>query len=296
MSNAMAEKTRELGLIKRPIEELLIKNRLERLFTAWNESEGVRDGHVHASTILSDDFCFRQNVLAQFFQQEVRVHNPHLLAIFLNGWFIHERLQDALKEGMSEALAQHIYEAMEAVEGEPLPDVVTPKWQFLLGEIGGLADEVEQTHYHVKWGLSFTPDAVIRMQAKPYVVEIKGYKEEMYLKVAALADPMANAEFRKAATQANLYMFLLEIPQAIILWENKNTQDYFVRLRAFDPEMAQPYVSRLRRLKNLVELFQSSGKLPTRVCGSPDDERAKVCPLRKACFATKAEREALRRT
>lgn len=288
--------------------QLFIKHVFDGLFDLWAHLKGTREGSIHASSILQPEgeFCYREHVLGASYRHEESVHSTHTLAVFLHGWMLHEKWQFLFAEDAPEEELLKWYERFKLAErtlreagnqGESLQEllheelVTKKKWRHLF-DLKHMADEVEHSHYMEIWGLSFTPDAIIRLTHKnsPEVVEIKGYNDATYKKIVALEDKMENSEFRKAAVQANLYMHMLQYKRAIILIENKNTQEYLTEEREYDEEMVAPYIERLERLKKLISLHKRTEKLPMRICQSIADSRAQKCPVRSVCFAKKNER------
>jgi len=291
------------------LRDFAVKSTLDRLFVKWNESKGQRGG-LHASSILQSDaeFCYREHVLSAHFRGEESAHDPHLLAVFLHGWYIHEKWQKLFQQSWNSETLQAFFDAVKQqveTDGETTAELrellddlmVKEKWRFLVGELGALADEVETAHYAEEWGLSYTPDAIVRIQYEPHVMEIKGYREKNYLDAVGRNDPMGNPDFKKAVMQANLYMHMLGLKKAIILWENKNTQDYHTWVIDYDEELVKPYIARLRKLQRYLALYREEQKVPVRngLCSSITSERARKCPLRALCFAGRQEREALRK-
>ncbi len=257
----LKKQEKALNIVPSPNQVLLggvIQSELEEMYRSWQSSQTPRSG-LHASSILSasDAYCHREHVLGTRYQRLQPIHNAHTLAIFLNGWRLHE------------------------------------KWQALF-QLAGVAVEVETSHVDPRWSLRFTPDAIIDLRGNRYIVEIKGYRQETCLKIDQ-ANPWRNAEYRKAHIQANLYMYMLQIPKAIVLIENKNTQQFYTWVIDYDETLAAPYIKRMNTLNDLTHAFHTSGKLVSRLpeCQSKDSPRAKKCPLRDACFASKEERAAM---
>jgi len=298
-------------------EDDYIQRVLEQLFVTWNTREGPRGG-LHASSILNDlDFCYREHVFGTFYKREVSENTAHLCAIFLDGWITHEKWQDLftmeLDEAQRSALEAQFEQALIARDEQELLPLLMPeiqqvkdhslrdKWQFLFGAISGIADEVEKSHYVDEWGLSFTPDALIRIpkprnknnEFERYVVEIKGYSKTTFDDILKRANPMENPEFKKAAVQANLYMHMLGISKAIILIENKGDQHFRTWVRTYDPQMAEPYILKLNNVKKLIKIYRKKKLVPERllVCSDSKSDRAIKCPLRTVCFAKPEERE-----
>ena len=150
------------------------------------------------------------------------------------------------------------------------------KWQQLFRRFAQVV-EIESAHYDETHHLHFTPDAVLAFAGERYVVEIKGYHAEHYL---SLHSPP-----KAAVQQANLYMHLLGVSRAIILVENKNTQEFKLWVLAYDPDAVQPYLERIAAVKAAQASAAAGHGLPARVCASRQDALAMRCPVREACFA-----------
>jgi hypothetical protein len=303
-------------------EEEYIQSLIEGAYVAWNNKKGPRDG-IHASDILKGEgeYCHREMVLGTFFVKEVTEITSHLANIFLNGWFVHEYYQQVMSQVWThkerEILEMMFAYAMQGLHDEYYQSLMQDQIQIrsdqltkdkglrvvtqFIQDVGGFADEAEKSHYAAKWGLSFTPDVIIRIRDivtklyRRYIVEIKGYNNKVYEDILSRDDPMVNSEFRKAAVQANLYMHLLEIDKAAILIEDKGTQNFRVWVRKYDPELAKPYIQRLDDLVFFIKLYRKEKLLPERICENSNDERAMRCPLRTACFAAPEAREKLRK-
>lgn len=228
----------------------IVQLELDRLFVQWNAKKGPRTG-LHASSIVAEDssFCFREQVMGFHYRKAVPVLTPKTLRIFKHGWHVHE------------------------------------KWQDLFVS-SGVAIDVETTRKSKMWGVYLTPDAVIRLHRKTYVVEIKSMHTYGFSK---LSSPPANA-----IRQVQFYMHMCGLPQGIVLVEDKNSQDFKVWVVDYDPAVARPFIERLYRIQRLNDEFNLSGKLPKRICSDDTTRRAQQCPLREACFASKIDREQFR--
>lgn len=290
--------------------EQALTTQFDQMYVKWNESKGTRDG-LHASSVLQDasEFCYREHILATDFVPVTREIPVKTLRKFWHGWLLHEKWQALFSQEMTDGQLESWLNSFEYAVEQLITDpgmkslyeelhhemVEKEKWRKLFQENGKLALEVEKSHYAKKWGLSFTPDAIIQTLGRPFIVEIKGYRASAYENMLKIDNYMGDADFKKAALQANLYMYMLDIPQAIILIENKNTQDYFLSVRRFDLELVKPYIQRLTFLKKLAEIYQEKGTLPRRICETVEETRARNCSLRTACFASRGEREQYRR-
>ncbi|MGB9757106.1 MAG: PD-(D/E)XK nuclease family protein [Candidatus Bipolaricaulaceae bacterium] len=117
-------------------------------------------------------------------------------------------------------------------------------------------------------------DAIVSLSGKNYVVEIKTVHPYNF-------DQMAIAPRRDHYLQLQLYLHYLQIPQGIILAENKATQE----LREFVVELDRPEVNRvLAEFEALRELIFVRGELPP----LPDKtdweyDQCKYCPFADFC-------------
>src|SRR6266568_9416848 len=172
---------------------------------------------LHAANLLESEseWCTRRYVLMNLFPEEVQ--KPELKswdwkreAIFEDGWVRHKKLQALFKKYGNVAI-NHL----------------------LNGQFDALAPaspELDLTHYLPDENLYFSPDAIIQFGSEKYLVEIKGIKQEVFLKLTddlmqAITVPEADV-VRKARIQANNYLFFTDLQKAILLIENKNNQDF----------------------------------------------------------------------
>lgn len=222
------------------IQGLIIESKLNPLFYLRNELDEERAG-LHASSIIGseNDLCYRQQVLSLLFKQNQGEGIPIRLArIFAAGNSIHE------------------------------------KWQNMFIK-GGIADQIEGRSYSEQYELYFTPDAVIVLEGKKYVVEIKS---------------MNTFSFKKANNhpsgrkQMQLYMHLLGIPQGFVLAENKNSQDVKIFYERYDPEVVMPFIARLNSIQEMKQAFIEHKEMPPRKCKKSGSKKAEGCNMRDACF------------
>jgi hypothetical protein len=113
------------------------------------------------------------------------------------------------------------------------------------------------------------------------LLEIKSIASRLF---AQLSEP-----YESHFAQANLYMHLLNIKQASILYIDRGLsvmpilKEYIVE---YDKELAESIISNIRN-GDLVVARAKGIKfedLPVRVCDTKDDFRAKKCPYRDKCF------------
>jgi len=232
------------------------------MFLKWGANQPPRSG-LHASSLLvsEQEWCTRRYVLADLFPDsaetpELKQWQWKQQAIFENGWDLHKRWQ-------------HLFRQFANV----------------VGELGKL--ELDLTHYDEDRDLYFSPDAILDIAGEHYVVEIKGINHAAFESLTNdLTVAMKACEtVEKAVSQANLYMHLLELEHAVILIENKNTQDFRVWITEYDRQQVLPYVQRAYSVKGHIALTKVNGTYPRRVCQSPDDALARKCPMATCCFS-----------
>lgn len=199
-------------------------------------------GVFHCSNIIvePEKFCIRKQIY-DYLNHENRDLNPGLLRVFLQGIVIHEKWQDIFVKS-------------------------------------GKAEKIEVTHYSKRFHLTATPDAIIKLWGKSWVVEIKSVRSEIFNKMRKDIKPIS-----AAIVQANLYMWLTGIPRAVILAENKNTQDIKTFFIEFEPQKIKKYLE--QHLKVLSYLKRKV--LPKPCCTSCQDKRAKGCAYVNKCFGGK---------
>lgn len=228
----------------------ILQIEFEKMFRKWDEAKEERTG-LHASGIIASDsdFCFREQILSFHYKRgQVRL-SPGLLAIFMNGWYVHI------------------------------------KWQTLFEQMG-IVDSVELTRKSNVWNVSLTPDAVINLLRKKWVVEIKSMNTFQF---KHLTGPPMNA-----VRQCQFYMHILCIPNGIILVEDKNDQNFKIFPIKYDQSVAKPFIERLYKIRVCEKRFMDEGKLPVGICSGRDVRRAQNCGYCKACFASKIDREKMR--
>jgi hypothetical protein len=249
------------------VQASLLTLEFQDMYRKWGANKPPRTG-LHASSLLvaESEWCPRRHVLSALYPDQAE--SPELAnwqwkqqAVFENGWRLHERWQDVLlKSGLV---------AMGTGSQAHLP-------------------ELDLTHYDEDCQLYFSPDAIIDYGGERFIVEIKGINDKAF---ASLTDDLEQARkacetVNKAVVQANLYLHLLDLTKAIILVENKNTQEFKVWVIEYDKQMAMEYMHRVYEVKGALILARRNGpdKLPMRVCASRYDPLAKKCPLQGMCF------------
>lgn len=160
------------------------------------------------------------------------------------------------------------------------------KWQRLFLR-GGLCkvEDLDRTCYDVQHRLSYSPDAFITIKGRKFVVEIKSMNMFAY-KNAAGKHPSGEI-------QCLMYMWLSDTKHGIILMENKNTQDYTIKILNLNENLYRisDYIARLEEVNGLYEEKKMPGRRDD--CKSELSKRCLACPQNIACWGTKEERREL---
>ena len=234
-------KVQDLHSTRSPLESMVVVSKLNSLFYLRDELDEERFG-LHASSIISsdNDFCIRNQVLSLFYKQHQGEQLPvKSLKIFAAGTSIHE------------------------------------KWQKLFAK-GNIATAIEERQFSEEYELFFTPDAVIEVNCKKYVVEIKSMNMFSFQKT------YTHPGGRK---QLMLYMHLLGIRQGFVLMECKNTQEFKIELVEYNFEEVGKYIDRLNEVQTLKKIYMETQELPPKKCNSYTCKAAKDCNMRDACFS-----------
>jgi hypothetical protein len=272
----MAERSK-MHQTSNQLEAELIKLSFENMLVQWGSNTLPRTG-LHASSVLvkDEEWCVRRHVLADLFPDqavapELQPWDWRTQAIFENGWDLHKRWQKIFR-----------------FKGRVVSEMVMDAQNRPIREY-----ELDRTHFDQTRNIYFSPDAIIEFAGQRYVVEIKGIKQESFVELTDdLQIAMECCEtVNKAVHQANLYMHLLELKKAIILVENKNTQEFKIWVIEYDLELVRLYIDRIYTVKARTVKTRSIGlsKLPARVCASRGDALARKCPMRDCCFSEKME-------
>ena len=214
--------------------------RMVKMIQLKNGESRERIG-LHGSAVLKDDICYRAQVLSLLFKQSQGEELPlETLAIFEEGNAIHE------------------------------------KWQrlFIRGGLGN-AEDMDRTRFAQGYELLYTPDAVINIGGKQYVVEIKSMNTFSYKQ---------NNEHPTGGKQCLLYMYLCNIHSGFVLMEDKNTQEFKIQIVKYDENEINLIIERLKEIQKLKAEFLDTKKPPKRICENTDCKQAENCFMRDCCF------------
>ena len=93
--------------------------------------------------------------------------------------------------------------------------------------------------------ISGRADAIVGIEGKPYVLEIKSSSQFKFTKL--------NAPEPDHLKQVQLYMHYFKVPQAILLYEDKNTQDLKEFIVQYDPDLVQEVLKDFEILKEQLD-------------------------------------------
>lgn len=202
--------------------------------------------HASAVTGAGKGFCYREQVLSLFYKRSESGNHPmNILRIF--------------EEGKS----------------------IGTKWQrlFIRGGIGK-DEDMDVSRMAEEYDLSYTPDGIIELKGKKYVVEIKSQNTNAFQK---------SKNHPSGIKQLKLYMYLENIDRGFVLVEDKNTQDFKVLvvsgINESDDDVADCILI-LEKIQKLKKIFLKKKKPPLRHedCSHSSCPKANRCPMRDACW------------
>lgn len=225
-----------------------IKDKIDNLFVKNNEIKHNKKqrGGIHTSSIIIPDgsWCPREEILNYFKDgDDYNYLPPRVIRRMENGNALHK------------------------------------KWQEMF-ERTGVAVKNEKQHYNNCY-VTGTPDSVIELGNKRYVVEIKTTNEKNFKSMTKL--PIGTKR------QIEFYMYLTGIPNGIVIYENTNNNNYEIYLVDYDREFVRKYVARQYKVKDGILKYINKGILPEKHkrCTHKDAGRANSCAATKLCFETK---------
>jgi hypothetical protein len=148
----------------------------------------------------------------------------------------------------------------------------------------GITDEkgVEVKLRSAELNVTGSADGVIQLNGTPYVLELKSMND---IQFSQLKKPKP-----EHVRQVHLYMEILKIDRAIILYENKNNQECKEFLEMRDQKIVDELKARCRAINKAL----ATKTLPEReMCKAPTDPGAKYCQYTKLCFSQKQFKDAL---
>ena len=242
---------------KEEVEQMIVKNKLERLFfIKGNEEE--RYG-LHASSVLGclkDDFCYREQVLSLFFRMNQGEQLPvKLLKIFAQGNAMHE------------------------------------KWYSLFRK-AGVDVAIERTLFLPEFDLSFTIDALLdwnkpfeNREPDEWICDVKSQSTFAFKKTKR--HPSGEA-------QVNFYMWALtryerersgrKYKKGFVLVDSKDDQEIRPIPVHYDKSKVEPVIDCLKEIQIMKNRFVKFHEAPKRICKNCNTKRASTCGMRDACW------------
>ena len=216
---------------------------VKQMFTRGGDTTERRGLHTSAIIVGDDKFCLREQVLSLLYKQAQGEHEPiNLKRIFEEGNAIHE------------------------------------KWQrlFIRGGLG-VAEDMDFSRFNDEYEVGYTPDAILTINGKKYVVEIKSVNTYQFQKLTS---------HPTAKKQVNMYMHFTGIHDGIILCDDKNTQNFKVFIEHYNSGIVAPYIERLEAVQYYKTRVLEEHKMVKRCeqCTSKVCKRAITCPMRDACW------------
>lgn len=203
---------------------------------------------LHASGIIAgnDKFCYRAQVLCQFYRQDGSKNLPvNLLRIFEEGNAVHEKFQRL----------------------------------FIRGGLSKV-NELDCTCYDKRYNLYYSPDIICRIEEfshEPMVGEIKSMNSYSY---------EANKKHPTAFLQLQLYLYLTGLKHGFVLCENKNSQDIKIEYYNYNHEIIKPYIERLEKVRKYTAIFEHEKRLIARPagCSGPNCKKCENCIVKSTCW------------
>lgn len=221
---------------------------LEMLKYQYDHEEEERLG-LHASSITgaTKSFCFRSQIINILYMEHVK-----------EGRKIPSRIIDSFKyaNARNKNNAIHLQRIFE--EGKS----IGTKWQrlFIRGNLG-IKEDMDVSRFHDEYDLSYTPDGIITLNGKKYVVEIKSMNANQF-------EPAK--DHKSGRKQLKLYMYLEGIDRGFVLCDGKNTSDFkvfpVIGLNESDPELANS-IELLEKIQRTKKKVLKTKKLPPCICG-----------------------------
>lgn len=220
---------------------------MEMLKYQYDHEEEERLGlHASAITGATKSFCYREQVISVLYR-DFKLAGKKIPKKIANE-FNHK--QGNHKHSTS---LLRIFE-----EGKS----IGTKWQrlFIRGKLG-VKEDMDISRMQEDYDLSYTPDGVIVLDGKKYVVEIKSQNTFAFQK--AKSHPSGQKQLK-------LYMYFEGIDRGFVLVDDKNTSDFKIFLEMnvneSDPDIADA-LYHLENIQRLKRKTLKTKKFPECTCG-----------------------------
>lgn len=223
------------------------KEELKMLKHMWENEEEERLG-LHASSITSKkDICYKEqliNILYKHYKDNDPDNMPKT---------IYNKFKEQARENRNNPVhLQRIFE-----QGTTMGY----KWQMLFIRAGvGKKEDMDVSRFVDEYDLSYTPDAIIELDGKKYVVELKSQNQNRFDNDKSHPDGIK---------QLKLYMYFEGIDRGFVLVDNKNNSKFKVLLingiNESDDDIAD-YLQKLEKLQKMKKYALKKKKMPKCNC------------------------------
>ena len=171
-------------------------------------------------------------------------------------------------------------EENSSFQQEIIRDNAKLKWISILASLSGIKiKEKDLVVADCNYNLTGTVDAVLQIEDAKYILLVKTLSQEEYTKVNK------DGAIKKHIIELMMLMWLIEIKDGILLYENKNTQD--VNIFHILPYKAIITSAKNKCLKLLGN--QLKGTIPIRPYDSKDNRECMVCEYQSICWEQKRD-------
>lgn len=261
MSKSKKSVLSDLKISKHAITAISIKEELNRLFYLqpkydeelemlkyqYDHEEEERLGlHLSSITGAGKNFCFREQIVNILYMERVKA-----------GKKVPQKIYDAFKYQQRRNNNPPVNLARIFEEGKS----IGTKWQrlFIRGNIG-VKEDMDVSRFVDEYDLSYTPDGIITLNGKKYVVEIKSMNKNTFDK--ANSHPSGQKQLR-------MYMYLEGIDRGFVLADCKDNSDFKI-FPEFNPESDESVANAIALLEKIQQFKKKaikSKKLPPCKCG-----------------------------
>lgn len=227
-----------------------IENKFNNMFLEARKKEQQDRTGIHTTSIIATpgSFCYREQVLQYLFNNEKDIWLPaRVVRRMRNGDYIHKKWQDLFNKTRNTYFTEDQFKS-------------------------------------IVWGFTGSPDSIIEVLNRKWVVEIKSIKSDNYESMTKV--PIG------VERQIQMYMYLTAIPQGIVLYENTDTSEFKPWIVEYKPNLVSKYIIRLYKIKVLIDIYSVSERLPKRQekCNFKDEGKAKRCEMSEVCFGNHSYR------
>ena len=163
------------------------------------------------------------------------------------------------------------FASAKSIKHDELDDLLKKEKIFTIVSV----EDMDRTRFAQGYELLYTPDAIINIGGKQYVVEIKSMNTFSYKQ---------NNEHPTGGKQCLLYMYLCNIQSGFVLMEDKNTQDFKIQIVKYDENEVNLIIERLKEIQKLKADFLDTKKPPKRICENAGCKQAESCFMRDCCW------------